>query len=458
MIHFRLPRIFSVVFTLGIGLGVCLCPPACSRLESDEPQEFQQATQVVLDWNNLLLELEWHTPGYRPPVTARMFAYAEMAAYEAALPSLPQHVSLQVYLPGYRQPEQPSFKQHLPASVNAAFAHIARVFFPSAAPHLLQKIQALEARHQLEARAVADDTTLQQSIGFGKKVAQRVWEYSMTDSLGHDAFMYNYDRGFQAKNCAGCWAPDAERPMPALLPHWGETRGFLVSAEEIPVKPPAPYNDSPQSLLFSEAMEVFNISQSLTSEDRWVAEFWSDDVPGLTITPSGRWMSIATQAIDKARLPFSEVIALYVKTAFALCDAGIICWAHKYNFQLERPDTYIRRNIKADWTPLHGNPAFPSYPSGHAIFGGAAAIVLSDVLGNNFEMTDRTHEKRKEFAGKPRKFDSFQDMAHENAYSRVLIGVHYRMDCEEGLRLGTQIGQKISKMSLHKNNAAIFRQ
>jgi hypothetical protein len=32
-------------------------------------------------------------------------------------------------------------------------------------------------------------------------------------------------------------------------------------------------------------------------------------------------------------------------------------------------------------------------------------------------------------------------MAEENALSRIFIGVHYRMDCEEGIRLGTLIGR-----------------
>ena len=147
----------------------------------------------------------------------------------------------------------------------------------------------------------------------------------------------------------------------------------------------------------------------------------------------------------------------YLKTSMALCDAAIICWDIKYKYQVERPETFIRRNIQPGWSPFHSNPPFPSYPSGHAIFGAAAAEVLRASFGDNFSLTDRTHAGRIEFAGKPRKFQSFEEMANENAFSRVLLGVHYRMDCEEGLRLGKIVGKRVSEVSLHNEEVAALK-
>ncbi|MBK7937490.1 MAG: vanadium-dependent haloperoxidase [Lewinellaceae bacterium] len=183
---------------------------------------------------------------------------------------------------------------------------------------------------------------------------------------------------------------------------------------------------------------------------------WSDDLPGLTISPAGRWISIANQALAKARLPFPEVMETYLKVTLALCDAGIVVWEAKYRFNVERPESYIRRVIRPDWAPLHDSPSFPAYPSGHSAFGAAAAEVLSDQLGERFPLEDRTHEKRQEFAGKSRSYHSFYEMAAENAASRVLLGVHYRMDCEEGLRLGKLIGQKVISLPLKQKEAAMI--
>jgi hypothetical protein len=88
-------------------------------------------------------------------------------------------------------------------------------------------------------------------------------------------------------------------------------------------------------------------------------------------------------------------------------------------------------------------PNFPTYPSGHATFSGAAAVILENSFGSEFRFTDRSHEGRKEFRGNPRSFHSFKEMAEENAYSRVPLGVHFRVDSEAGLDLGSRIGSRI---------------
>ena len=83
--------------------------------------------------------------------------------------------------------------------------------------------------------------------------------------------------------------------------------------------------------------------------------------------------------------------------------------------------------------------------------GGAAAEVLTDIFGNYFPMTDRCHESREDFeGGKPRQFNSFYEMANENAISRVPLGVHFRMDCEQGVNLGIRVGRKVNQFSWKK--------
>jgi hypothetical protein len=38
-------------------------------------------------------------------------------------------------------------------------------------------------------------------------------------------------------------------------------------------------------------------------------------------------------------------------------------------------------------------------------------------------------------------------MAVENAYARIPIGVHFRMDCDEGLRMGLLAGQRVLELN-----------
>lgn len=429
---------------------------ACQREQVEEPQSYQVATRLLLDWNKLLLELERHTPGYRPPVSARMFAYVEMAAYEASLPALYSHFSLEKYCPEYEAPPSPAGEFYLPAAINAAYGQILKMFFPTAPTELLQKSQQMESAFELELTDDVSADVFQRSAAYGKAAAQAVWRYSATDSSGHDGFMYNYDRNFSPCSAPGCWQSGSERPMPALLPGWGATRKFIIEQQEVVSTPPVPFSELTSSSFYAAAMEVFSISQNLSSEDKWIAEFWSDDLPGFTITPAGRWFSITNQALEKSRPGFVVTLETYLRVGLALCDAGVICWDNKYQYQLERPYQYIQRNIQPGWDALHPTPAFPSYPSGHAIFGASASEILSQMLGQQFELTDNTHNRRKEFAGKPRSYHSFSEMAAENAYSRVLLGVHFRMDCEEGLRLGKIIGQKVARLPLVKDKVALI--
>ncbi len=434
-------------------LGVCTCT---TEQQAAEPANHRAAARIALEWNKLLLELERHTLGYRAPVSSRAFAYIEMAAYESALPALEGYFSLTNLCPGYLPIAPPAEgRYHLPVALNAAYAHILYRFFPTAPGKVLGKITALEAAHQPLVSEGVDAATAQQSALFGKAVAEAVWQFSVLDSTGHNGFLHNYDHSFSPCAEVGCWQPDGDLRTPALLPHWGSVRSFLTKNHDIKANPPIVFEEKPISTFHTEAMEVFSVSQARSKEDLWIAEFWSDDLPGLTVTPAGRWMSITNQALKEAALPFPEMMETYLKTAWALCDASIVCWEAKYRYQLERPGQYIRRNIRADWSPLHDNPSFPSYPSGHATFGAAAAEVLTAQLGSHFALTDRTHEGRDEFASQPRHFESFEAMAQENAFSRLLMGVHYRMDCEEGLRLGKAVGQRMRALPLRWSEARV---
>ena len=57
--------------------------------------------------------------------------------------------------------------------------------------------------------------------------------------------------------------------------------------------------------------------QELT-EDLWIAEFWSDDVEGLMISPPGRQISIANQLISQFDLDFEDTLIILLKLGFSL--------------------------------------------------------------------------------------------------------------------------------------------
>ena len=150
-----------------------------------------------------------------------------------------------------------------------------------------------------------------------------------------------------------------------------------------------------------------------------------------------------------------KAIEAYARIGLALSDAGVRAWHEKYRFNVERPIDYIRRvQNDPEWNTVmcpdgsgrFFTPPFPAYPSGHATFGAAAAEVMTALFGAGYPMTDRCHEGRTEFNGTPRSFNNFYEMAEENAYSRIPIGVHFKMDSDAGLELGYGIGKKINAL------------
>ena len=157
-------------------------------------------------------------------------------------------------------------------------------------------------------------------------------------------------------------------------------------------------------------------------------------------------------------MDFEQALELLLKLGFATNDAAVSAWDDKYTYNSERPSRFILEYINDDFqTNLarfisSPNPAFPAYPSGHATFAAAASGVFIDIFGGDaINFTDRTHAGRSDFDGTPRRFSSFTEMAEENGYSRIPLGVHIQADSDEGARLGYEISAAVNNFSLSPN-------
>lgn len=423
----------------------------------ESPGTAQYSHKIPLTWNQLFLEFERYSPGYRPPVSARNHAYINFMAYEAVVHgSRGRYNSLAHFFDNLTiENPEPNVEYNWEIVLNAAYARGFELFFPVAPSQ--QQFQLLDISHALrsELQSRSEPEVYQRSTEYGRKVAETIYDWSQEDHWGHEAYLRNSDPKYIPPFGQELWKPTYPDFLPALLPHWGKVRTFAaLSTDKSP--PPPQFSTHPSSRLYSEAMETRNLVNSIKAgertEDYWIAEFWSDDCPILTSTPAGRWVSISNQLVGIERLNMMETVALYAKVGMALSDAGVRCWGEKYEYNCLRPIDYIREYMEdPTWNTVmcpdgsggYYTPNFPSYPSGHATFGAAASVVLSDVFGDEYNFTDRTHEGRTEFRGAPRTFQSFEEMAAENAYSRVPLGVHIQADSDAGLNLGQIVGQRV---------------
>jgi PAP2 superfamily len=447
-------------------MAVVLFFPACGPKNGPDEVVTKQVAdydyKAVFDWNELFLEVERYAAGYRPGPAPRALAYMGLSVYEACLPGMPKYNSLASRYAGLAVPAAEAGEYHWPTVINASNAYLMRRFFPNAADNLKQKISALHATYEAQGQAAVSAEVFERSRRHGEAVATAFWTYSRTDQVGHDHYLDPFQKyDWQAKfKKDGDWKPTFPGPGRPMGGVWGGARTFAIQQADMLCRPPLTYSANPNSALYAQALEVYvQNTPTLSYEAEWVGEFWSDDLLNLTFSPGPRWLAIGNQVLVLEKSNLETAIEMSAKMGLALNDASVGCWNSKFHYNVERPQTYINRVIDPKWKPALYNPltseegvtpSFPAYPSGHSTMGAAGAEVLGAVFGYAYGMTDRCHENRAEFEGKPRTFGSFYEMAEENAWSRVPLGVHFRMDCTEGVRYGTVIGRRVNNLPWKK--------
>jgi hypothetical protein len=97
-------------------------------------------------------------------------------------------------------------------------------------------------------------------------------------------------------------------------------------------------------------------------------------------------------------------------------------------------------------------PPFPSYPSGHAGFGGALFETLRNVYRTDrvaFTFTSDEYNGVTTGDGGvarpllPRSFTSFSQAEEENGQSRIYLGIHWSFDKTQGIRQGRQVADYV---------------
>lgn len=456
---------FKFLFLLLItGLTITSCK---KDVVDDEPTAFKQvddySNEAIYEWNETFLQVERYAAGYRPGPAPRAVAYMGLSAYEACIAGMPDFNSFNEYWAGFKVPAADATKEyHWPLVVSASYEYLMPRFFNKVPAAQEQLIKTTAKRLNDKYKAEVSAEIYDRSVNRGKEVAEAVWEWSKTDLVGHDHFLdpfQGYDWVAKYKK-AGDWEPTFPGPGKPMGGVWGKARTFAIKEDQKVCRKPIPYSEDPKSHLYSQAIEVYaQNTPSLSYEAEWVGEFWSDDLVNLTFSPGVRFLAIGNQVLDREKSNLETAVWMTALVGTSCNDAGVACWYSKYYYNVERPESYIKRLIDPSWepnlyNPLTGDegmtPSFPAYPSGHSTMGAAGAEALGYIFGYSYGMTDNCHRNRTEFEGTPRTFSSFEEMALENAWSRVPLGVHFRMDSEEGVRFGKDIGRAVHRLPWKK--------
>jgi hypothetical protein len=391
---------------------------------------------------------------FPPMIASRNYAYTNIAAYEVLAAAYPgQYQSLAGQLKGLSQLKQPD-------TTNVNYELAALLAFIKLGEAVTFPAGSME-EYKTQLIKTATDKGLPGNVNkasqqFADSIANQIIKWSKGDN-------YLATRGsikYTVLDVPGRWIPTPPGYTTAVEPNWNKIRPMVMdsAAQFMPPRPPAFDVKNKNSTYYKALLEVKNIGDSITDEQKHIAEFWDDNpfkqnvvghVQYVTkkFSPPGHWMNITGIAAKAANVNFIQTVAAYTQTSIALFDAFISCWDEKYRSNYIRPETEINK-IFPDWRPYIQTPPFPSHTSGHSTITAAAAQVMIKHFGNNLSFTDTS---LLQFGIKSRPVTSFTQAAQEASISRVYGGIHYRFDCDMGNQMGTKIGELIvGKLKMKK--------
>lgn len=390
---------------------------------------------------------------FPPIIASRNYTYACIAAYEVVAIGDSRFQSLAGQIN-----HLPAIPQQDTANVNFQYAAIL-AFCKAGEAVTFPEGSMKDYRAKLDSLVEASgmSSSMQKaSKQLADSVANHILRWSKKDHYAETRTAEKY----HITQEEGRWIPTPPAYAQALEPHWNQIRPMVMdsASQFIPPRPPAFNMTDKNSNFYKDVLAVENAGDSLTDEQKHIAEFW-DDLGNRTIveghvmftakkfSPPGHWMNIVGIAAQKANADFSTTVYAYAKTAIASFDAFIQCWDEKFRSNLLRPETAINKYMDPNWRPYLQTPPFPEYTCGHSTVSSSAAEALTDVFGDNFSYTDTSEL---EFGIKNRSFSSFRQAAEENNWARFYGGIHYHNSCIVSTEYGKKVGQLVNDRLIMK--------
>ncbi|MFL1013434.1 vanadium-dependent haloperoxidase [Flavisericum labens] len=384
---------------------------------------------------------------FSPPVASRVYMYPSLASYAIIQKKYPEkYNSLVGQVTDFKDIPEPSNKNiDLNLASLQAFFRVGKALVFS--EDKLTEFQ--ESCYDSLSRAGLPEKVLEASMDYGDKVADHILKWADTD-------FYKQTRTYPQyiiREEPQYWKPTPPAYMQGIEPHWNKIRTLVLQApNQFVVKPPFEFDLTDGSPFKKQLMEVYEVGGKDNCKGADIAKFWDCNPyvahhQGHTmfatkkITPGGHWVGITSIATKIKGSTFDETVNAFTNVSVALFDGFISCWDQKWNTLVVRPETVINKSIDEDWEPFLQTPPFPEYTSGHSVISGSAAVVLTQLFGDNFGFEDTTET---EYGLPARTFTSFIQASEEAALSRLYGGIHYNMAITEGLTQGKLIGHYIA--------------
>lgn len=395
---------------------------------------------------------------FSPPLASRVYAYANIAAYEIlAQEDGNDHASMASVLSEFNGVSP--IKDSL---VNPRLAGL--MAFMEVGKKLIFSVDRIsEYMDDLSSKWKAQNPEVYEASNrYAHQVVAEIKAWYDQDNYKqtrtYPKFSIDYDSPSR-------WQPTPPDYMDGIEPHWSKIRPFVLnSVSQFQPEPPPPFSMVPESDFYQELTEVYELVKEIqenetNDERREIAKFWDCNPYVSThkghvmfalkkISPGAHWIGITKIISRNKNADVSTTVAAYAKVSIAIADAFISCWDEKYRSNLIRPETIINKVLDENWYPVLQTPPFPEYTSGHSVVSGAASVILTDFFGDNIAFDDDTELP---YDLPIRSYRSFIHAAEEAAISRLYGGIHYRKAVDEGLKQGRNLGNYISQKLSLKN-------
>jgi hypothetical protein len=317
--------------------------------------------------------------------------------------------------------------------------------YPWLTPANKASVDSLENAWNEKVLLSTESEKFKRSQDFGRAVAAAVYAWSKTDNYSVTNTGYVLPTGF------GIYIPTPPAFGTPILPFVSLARP-LVQEDGTGIAPPPPfaYSETPGSDFYKMVKDVYDVSKTLTTEQRNMALFWNDAGINIGYTPQGHIMNVATQAIEQSGVDLGTAAEGYAKAGIGIREAQLTCFRSKFTYLQMRPVSYIRKVIDPTWSPLITTPAHPEYPAAHAYVTSVTLRALSWVLGSNTPVVDHSYENVSGVYGAPRTYSTLDKVGEESGNSRRYGGIHYLSSIMTGLAEGRMIGDRVGKIKMEQ--------
>ena len=289
---------YILLISISIFLASCNSDIIDKPNNDEVPATKAYSNRSVIQWNLIYLDIEKDHPSFRPATTARALAYIHMAAYQTALPGMDGYKSISDVLNIPTLPKTPQNKKiNYEIALNAAFRTTLKHFFFPMNQTQLKFIELNYDKLNYEYGVDWKQEDIENSIEWGEQVADAVIQFAITDGTAEQQIRDIRPASYRPPVGDGLWektAPDFGR---AIYHFWGSARRFDISEGEMKSPAPPQFSTDVNSEYYKNFKEVYDRVKARPYVEQWIAEFWSDDITGLTFSPPARTFAIANQLV-----------------------------------------------------------------------------------------------------------------------------------------------------------------